>query len=568
MSRVLLVIATLFTAMPLTARPLPAQQREGRASNAVIAAVNVYNARSTMRVSGALTVDSTREISGDVGVLNGPVVVAGRITGALVAINADVRLLTGARIGGNLIVIGGSVYREDGVTVIGEVRTQAELLMYTVDDNETLVPEDRGVDWRPRWSGPGLRDRGDSYTDLFFLAARSYNRVEGLSANVGPRLRRPTNWGRVQMEAFGVVRSAGPVRWDRGTIGHDIRGDLRLGVRNGLTLSARAYDVIDPVEEWQLTNTEAGLASVVLHRDMRDWYGRHGGEGSLGARIGEEVSLSFAGGSERWRAVDDRRPFSVLRDSDPWRPNPRVDEGKVDLASIRLRVDTRDRVRSAWLGGWYLNADVERGRGSIARDPGMLPVVPTPEPVNYTRGFLDARRYTKLSAGTAVNARIVMGGWLGGDQLPLQRRLSVGGPGSLEGYDFRRAPYDTDVFTCGGMATREGRPTLCDRIAVAQLELRQEFDMHFMRTDRRDDWWRPGINTRAAWVLFADAGRGWTVDGGPPGIRNDDGLPPLSTFRTSIGAGLDFGSIGVYVAKATSTGREPINVIVRLGRRF
>jgi hypothetical protein len=118
------------------------------------------------------------------------------------------------------------------------------------------------------------------------------------------------------------------------------------------------------------------------------------------------------------------------------------------------------------------------------------------------------------------------------------------------------------------MATREGRPTLCDRIAVAQLELRQEFDMHFMRTDRRDDWWRLGINTRGAWVLFADAGRGWTVDAGPANIRHDDGLPPLSTFRTSIGAGLDFGSVGVYVAKATSTGREPINVIVRLGRRF
>jgi hypothetical protein len=32
-----------------------------------------------------------------------------------------------------------------------------------------------------------------------------------------------------------------------------------------------------------------------------------------------------------------------------------------------------------------------------------------------------------------------------------------------------------------------------------------------------------------------------------------------------IGAGLDFGSIGVYVAKSTSTGCEPMNVIVRWG---
>ncbi len=563
MSRVLRVLWCLL----LLALPLGAQQREGRAASVTAGAVNIYNASGTMRVSGALDVAADRTITGDVAVLNGPVTVAGRITGSLVAINADVRLLPGASIGADLLVVGGTVTRDDGVIVTGEVRTQAELLLYTLE-GERLVPEERGFDWRPRWSGPGFEDRGESYTDLFFVAARSYNRVEGLSASVGPRFRRPTSWGRVQVEAFGVVRSASPVRWDRGTIGHDIRGDLRLGVRNGLVLGARAYDVIDAVESWQLGNDEAGLASFVLHRDMRDWYGRHGGEGSLGVRVGEEISLSVAVGSERWRSVESRRPFTLFRDSDPWRVNPNIDPGKVDLASVRLRVDTRDKLRSAWLGGWFVQGDIERGRGTIARDLGPLPGIPVDESVSYTRGFVDARRYTQIAPGTQLNARIVAGGWLGGDRLPLQRRLSIGGPGSVEGNDFRRSWYETDVFTCGGIAERAGRPTLCDRIALAQLELRQGFDVHILRNDRDDDWWRLGINTRGAWVLFADAGRGWTIDDGAPGIRNDRGLPPLSSFRTSVGAGLDFGDIGVYVAKSTSTGREPLNVIVRLGRRF
>ena len=96
----------------------------------------------------------------------------------------------------------------------------------------------------------------------------------------------------------------------------------------------------------------------------------------------------------------------------------------------------------------------------------------------------------------------------------------------------------------------------------------QDFNLDMVRSDQRDDWWRLGFNTRGAWVLFADAGRGWGVQSGAAGIREESGLPPLSTFRTSIGAGLDFGSLGIYVAKATSTGREPMNVIVRLGRRF
>lgn len=546
------------------ALPLGAQQR---GTGVATTAVNIYNARTTMRVSGALDVEAGREIVGDVAVLNGPVVVSGRVTGSLVAINADVRLVGGASIGQHLIVVGGTVTREDGVTIGGEVRTQAELLFYDLE-GDRIVVEERGIDWRPRWSGPGLADRGESYTDLLFVAARSYNRVEGLSASVGPRFRRPTSWGRVQVSAFGVVRTASPIRWDRGTIGHDFRADLRLGVRNGLVVGARAYDVIDPVESWQLTDTEAGLASFVLHRDMRDWYGRHGGEGSIGARIGEEVTLSFAAGSERWRSVDARRPFTVLRDNERWRENASMDAGTVDLASVRLRVDTRDKPRALWLGGWYVNADIEHGRGTIARYPGdPVSAPPVPEPVNYSRFFVDARRYNKIAAGTELNLRIVTGGQLGGDSLPMQRRLSVGGPGSIDGYDFRRAPHDIDVFTCGGMADRLGRPTLCDRIAVAQVELRQSFEIHLFRDDD-DDWWRPRFNSRGAWVLYADAGRGWTVERGDPGIRHDRGLPPLSTFRTSVGAGVDFGSLAVYVAKATSTGREPMNVVVRLGRRF
>ena len=568
MRRIFLMLSAI-AGTTMIATSAEAQQRAARTASTATAAVAIYNAPGTMRVSGALDVAADREITGDVAVLNGPVVIAGRITGTLVAINADVRLLSGARIGEQLLVIGGSVERADGVTVGGELRVQAELLRYTMD-RERLVPEEvGGVDWRPHWDGPGLEDRPERYTDLFYVAARTYNRVEGLPILVGPRFRRPTDWGRVQVEAFGIVRTADPIRWDRGTLGHDLRAELRIGVKNGLTFSGRAFDRIDPVESWQIADKEAGLATFVLHRDHRDYYGRLGWEGAIGARIGEEASLNFVAGRETWRAVSARDPFTLFRDTDPWRDNPEMDVGQLDLASIRLRVDTRERARAPWLGGWYLDADFERGSGTLTRDPGPSLILSVPEAVTYTRGFMDARRYNKLSPGTELNMRLVLGGWLGGDELPLQHRHSIGGPGAVEGYDFRRATRDpVDVFTCGGIADWPGRAALCDRVVVAQLELRQEFDLDFFRTDRADKWWRPGFNTQGAWVLFADAGRGWRVDDGGDGIEYSNGIPPLSTFRTTIGAGLDFGSLGIYFAKALSTGSEPMNVIVRLGRRF
>ena len=554
----------LATLMIVALTPTGAQQR-ARAASTLWGAVGIYNASGTSRITGPLDVAPGREITGDVAVLNGPVIVSGTITGTLVAINADVRLKSGARIGSDVLIVGGVLTREDSVSIGGEVRTQAEVLRYTIDDTRLVPESDRLSDWRPRLDRPG-KVRGESYTDLFFVAARTYNRVEGLPVLVGPRFRRPTSWGRIEIEALGVVRTAGPVKWDRGTLGHDARFDLRLGVRNGLTLSGRAFDVVAPVESWQLTDSEAGLATFLLHRDMRDHYGKHGTEASLGGRLGEEASLTFAAGSEEWRSVEERRPYTLSRETERWRVNAPMDVGRLDMASVRLKIDTRERVRSPLLGGWYVNADVERGSGTITRDPGPLLIPSVAEGVTYTRGFVDGRRYNRISPGTELNLRIVAGGWLGGDRLPLQRRLSVGGPGAVEGYDFRRNWYDADdLFTCGGIAGWAGRPTLCDRIAFGQIELRQSLDWNWYRNGEK---WLRLRDLTPSWVLFADAGRGWTTPESPSPISHGRGLPPLSSFRTSIGGGIDFGDIGIYVAKSVSTPKETMNVIVRLGRRF
>ncbi|MFN0098338.1 MAG: hypothetical protein ACKVS7_06680 [Gemmatimonadaceae bacterium] len=563
MSRVRILLALVL----LASSSLAAQQRP-RPASTLLQAVEVHNAEGTIRVNGPYDVPADREVASDVAVLNGPVDISGTITGTLVAINADVRLRTGARIRRDLVIVGGTLTREDGVTVDGEVRTQAELLRYTMDEGRIVPEEGRSADWRPHFDRPG-RSRGESYTDLFFVAAKTYNRVEGLPILVGPRFRRPTSWGRVEVEAFGVVRSAEPIRWDRGTLGHDAKADLRLGVRNGLVIGGRLFDVIAPVESWQLTDTESGLASFLLKRDMRDYYGRHGWEASFGLRLGEEVSLSAVAGSEQWRSVAERRPFTLFRDDERWRVNSTFDPGRVDLASARLRIDTRERVRSPWRGGWYINADLERGSGSVVRNPGPLGIAQPAEDVTYTRGFIDARRYNRISPGTELNLRVVAGGSLGGDSLPMQRRFTMSGPGALDGYDFRRLnSVEPDVFTCGTISTWPGRPGLCDRIALAQVELRQSIGFDWDDWFDGDRWWQPGFDMSPAWVLYADAGRGWKTPTGQPGIGHAKGIPPLSTFRTSIGAGIDFGSIGIYLAKAVSTSDEPVNVIVRMGRRF
>jgi hypothetical protein len=45
-------------------------------------------------------------------------------------------------------------------------------------------------------------------------------------------------------------------------------------------------------------------------------------------------------------------------------------------------------------------------------------------------------------------------------------------------------------------------------------------------------------------------------------------LPPLSSYRTDIGAGLDFDQFGIYLAKALSVPTEPVKVFLRVRHRF
>src|SRR5205085_1039193 len=99
--------------------------------------------------------------------------------------------------------------------------------------------------------------------------------------------------------------------------------------------------------------------------------------------------------------------------------------------------------------------------------------------VTYTRGFLDLRRYNRLSPQGQVNIRLVTGGWLNGDALPLQRRLSVEGPGATPGFDFRSPRGGVDVGTCGSGGSLAGTPAQCERIALAQIEYRGDLAFDF-----------------------------------------------------------------------------------------
>lgn len=536
-------------------------------------AERLWNAPAAMRDTAAAEIEAGRTVDGDVAVRNGPLTVAGHVTGRVLAINTDVTLMPSARIDGDLLVVGGTVTGRDVAYVGGEIRIYRERLDYETDGGRIVAAKgDQGSDefpWWRRWE----RRRSNSWSRIQIASAGAYNRVEGLPVNLGPQLFRRTSWGSFRMDAYGVLRTGSSFASSNNDVGHSVRGEFMVGRVAGLGFGGQLYDVVNGVEEWQLNDIEVGLASFLFHRDYRDYYQRHGGRlfASVFARPDVGITASYA--HERWTVRELHDPFTLFRNESAWRPNPVLDEGLMHIADVALRVDTRNDVDRPW-AGWYVVADYEHGTGTLNSLGTSSYTRGLAGPVSYGRGFLDLRRYNRVSPDAQINLRVVLGGWLGGDPLPLQRRVSADGAGAVPGFDFRSPQDAYSTGTCSGPGAPAGRPAECDRIALGQIEYRG--NIHVGWTDDSDldrasgrRRFHNGFSMGAAWVLFADAGRGWLVNTtGTPLSYGKSALPPFSTFRTDIGAGLDFGDVGVFVAKALSESGQPANVFVRLRHRF
>lgn len=533
-----------------------------------------WNSRSATALvaTDQLQIAAGHEVRGDVLVRNGPLVIAGRVIGNVLAVNSNVTLMPTARIEGDVLVIGGELSGRTSARVTGSTRIYRQDFLLREDGERIADAEADAANDEAWWRKFDRRRDGNSSEAFRIVQAGPYNRVEGLPIQIGPVLQRRTSWGSLHFDGAVVVRTATSFNAQRGDAGYRLRGEVRFGDTKAIGVGAAAFSVVEPVEDWQLSNVETTLAAFVMRHDYRDYYQRHGGQAFVTLYGARNFSWTASYGEARWATRDAKKPLTIFDNGKEWRPNPAVDEGLFHVAGTRLSFDTRTDPNDPW-SGWYLNADIERGRGSLSQ------VAPTSaartltagSKTDYTRGFFDFRRYNRLGPKAQLNMRIALGGWLGGDPLPLERRVSVDGPGVLPGFDFRSGRTTPNVGTCNTATatTVAGRPTECERMALAQIEYRGDLRLDVLNI--WSDWPRHyhSAHGDAAWVVFANAGRGWLVGRSDGALTyTDDAFPPVSTFRTDLGLGLDFGGVGIYVAKALSTSAEPVNFFLRLRHRF
>jgi hypothetical protein len=518
-------------------------------------AVAVFNRQGTTAIVGEHHIESDRRYSGDVAVLDGPLVVEGVIEGTLVAINADVRLLDGAVVGGDVVVLGGMLEDAVGARVGGTMRRHSAPVSVRLDGTELtlLEPSPRPRRERSRWA-----DR--SRASILLGLGGTYNRVEGLPLRLGARFEWRRGVTSTRLRAWGVFRTAGDFKANSEDIGYVIDGRVAVGRDRVVAVGARYYDLVVPTQDWPLALNEVGWASFFWHRDYRDYYLQNGIEAFVELQPVDDLVLAT---SVRW--VDEvsiaaRDPWTPFRNSEEWRPNPAIDAGSFTIVKTSLEYDTRPS-RRAIRSGVFARLEWEHGIGSSVvpqvLPPSIRPAVPTDDYV-YDRLSADARLYQRVGGSGQVRLRGFWAGSIGRDPLPIQRRFSLGGPDPMNGYAFR-------AFSCNTLAD-PALTGLCDQVLLFQGEFRGGLDFDWFSSDFRsldvptgddDDWGIPEwMRFRGpTLVLMANAGTGWLDD------------QPVGALHVDLGAGIELGGVGLYVAKALQEG-EPVRVTLRIERRF
>jgi cytoskeletal protein CcmA (bactofilin family) len=525
--------------------------------------VDVFNAPGTLRTFGALTVDGAQRLDGDVAVLDGPVTIFGTITGDLVAINADVTIADGAVVERDIVVLGGLLNVAEGARVEGSTRRHSErVTVRRVGDRLELERPARTTR-----RGRGFDDRDWGRAFIVLGVGRTYNRVEGLPLRLGAGLEWQAGATDGRIRGYGVFRTAGDFKTNREDLGYAVEGQIGLGHRPRLTLGARGYDLVTPTQDWPLTPHEVGWATFLWHRDYRDYFLQRGVAGYLTFEPAATVTLTGEVARVTERSIAARDPWTPFRNAEPWRPNPLIDEGDFTLLSGRAEYDSRPSERSA-RSGTLLRATWEHGLGeNVVEQP--LPAVIRPAlplaDYAFDRASVDLRRYQRIGGAGQLRLRGFWAGAVSGDPLPVQRRYSLGGPDPMNGYAFR-------AFACNEPLADPAMPGLCDHVLLFQAEYRGGFGFRWLdgdyddrrdRPDRRGDWsdwdwdwddwaWFDGPTL----VLFTNAGTGW--------LKTSDGPDQL---HWDVGAGLAFGSVGIYVARAIQES-EPFRVTLRIERRF
>ena len=220
--------------------------------------------------------------------------------------------------------------------------------------------------------------------------------------------------------------------------------------RRKLYVGAELHDLTATDDRWQVSTLEATVAAAAVRDTFRDYYRRVGAQLNAAVRLHSNLEVIAVWRSERHEALATTSDFSVWNGDEPFPPNFVAAPGQLNALIIGASANGRGFDRES-LEASYLRHQMEDpfGRRLTQLEGGRNPQPQwrvdwsseLSSPGAFSSDF-DFRRHivtgrALIGAGEfqTFGARAT-GGWSDG-VLPPQRLFSVGGIGSVHGYDFK-----------------------------------------------------------------------------------------------------------------------------------
>ena len=363
------------------------------------------------------TIPAGDTLTGSVLVAGTRLVVEGTIAGDLAAFDGSVYLRPGSHITGDVLNVGGGLYRSEQAVIDGDVHDDP-IAPYHVEREDGAI----------RIVGDVER-RVVGFDGLFGFTIPTANRVAGITPRWGATLLLPQA-GRVQPSVYGWAAYA----TERDGFDASWRGGAELRLRRSLNALAFGADRRTATNDWWIRSDLKNTLSFLWNgKDYRNYY--------LSERLYGEFSRDLSRGGHEARAFlrAQREDASTTLVEDPWvlwdpdsiRFNPPIDDGVISSAFLGIVGEYDGRTTAAEYNGHIelaadnvLGGDFGFGAFAIWAEWAMKAIA------NHTLEF--ETRLTGPLPGT--------------DRLPRQRWGILGGSGTFWTFDIGEFRGDRVAF--------------------------------------------------------------------------------------------------------------------------
>lgn len=288
--------------------------------------------------------------------------------------------------------------------------------------------------------------------------SRRYNRVDGLNLALGVQVIVLDAAAYNHFRAYAI----GDYGWGSAKLRHAVGASRPLGTAGRLTLGYEHHDLTDTDDLFRASGLEEARGTAIVLQQYTDYFRRRGGEAYIFARVTRHAQVGVAGRS------DDYRSLPVATDSD--RPNPPVPEGHMRSLVATARFSSAEDLYPTKVS--ERASFLQRSLYGLSREPPHAfraeATLETASPdtlggdFDFRRLIANLRGHVALSRRTALDSRVILG--LSSGAVPLPKRFSLGGVGTLRGYPTKAFPGENIAVATAEWRFDPGR--LLPRLAV------------------------------------------------------------------------------------------------------